>query len=235
MPGMLIKGLLASQMSGSIAGITASHNRGGQYFRARAIPVNPSSVRQQIIRAAMSALAIRWTTVLTQAQRDAWDVYASNVPVTDRLGASRKLTGLNWYSACNTPRVQSGVILPTVYIDAAPIIMTMATLTPPGIVSATAATEVLSISFNNADEWAIAVGGALLVYCGLPQSPGAMAYKGPYRYSGKIAGAVVPPTSPLPITAAFPFGVGNRVHIQTRAITPDGRISPSFRVSGLGV
>lgn len=235
MPDMLIKGLLASEMSGSIAGITASHNRGGQYFRARAIPVNPSSIRQQAIRAAMAALAVRWTTVLTQPQRDAWDVYAANVPVTDRLGASRKLTGLNWYSACNVPRQQSGVILPTVFIDAAPIIMTMADLTPPAIVSATAATEILSMSFTNTDAWATAVGGALLVYCGIPQSPGAMAYKGPYRYSGKIPGAVVPPTSPLPITSAYPFGVGNRIHIQCRAITADGRISPSFRTNALGI
>jgi len=231
---MLFKGLLATEMSGSIAGITASHNRGGQYFRARAIPVNPSSTRQQVIRGAMSALAIRWTNTLTQPQRDAWDVYAQNVPVKDKLGASRKLTGLNWFSACNTPRVQSGIILPTVFIDNAPIIMTMSPMTPPGIVSATAATDILSISFTNTDEWAIAVGGALLVYCGIPQSPGAMAYKGPYRYSGKVPGAVVPPTSPLPITSQYPFGVGNRVHVQFRAITADGRISPSFRLSALG-
>jgi hypothetical protein len=231
---MLIKGLLASEMSGSLAGITASHNRGGQYFRARAIPVNPSSVFQQVIRGAMSSLAIRWTNTLTQPQREAWNVYAANVPVTDRLGASRKLTGLNWFAACNTPRIQAGVILPTVYIDAAPIVMTNADLTPPTIVSATAATEIVSVAFTNTDTWATAVGGALLVYCGIPQSPGMLSYKGPYRYSGKIPGAVVPPVSPLPITSAYPFGVGNRVHVQFRAITADGRISPSFRLSALG-
>jgi len=232
---MLIKGLLASEMSGSLAGITASHNRGGLYFRARAIPVNPSSIYQQAVRGAMATLATRWSNTLTQLQRDAWEVYATNVPVTDRLGASRKLTGLNWYSAANTCRIQAGVILPTVHIDTAPIIMSRCALTPPGIVSATAATEILSMSFDNTDSWATAIGGALLVYCGIPQNASVKSYKGPYRYSGKILGAVVPPTSPLPITSAYPFGVGNRVHIQCRAITTDGRISPSFRISGLGV
>jgi len=231
---MLIKGLLASEMSGSIAGITASHNRGGLYLRARAIPVNPSSVLQQVIRGAMTSLSIRWTTTLTQLQRDAWNVYATNVPVTDRLGASRKLTGLNWYNACNAPRIQAGIILPTVYVDNAPIIMTSAELTPPTIVSATAATDIISLAFTSTDAWATAVGGALLVYCGIPQSPGMLAYKGPYRYSGKIPGAVVPPVSPLPITSAYPFGVGNRVHVQCRSVTADGRISPSFRLSALG-
>jgi len=231
---MLFKGLLATEMSGSLAGITASHNRGGQYFRARAIPVNPASDLQNVIRGALSWLAIRWTGGLTQLQRDAWDTYADNVTVVDRLGASRKLTGLNWYVAANTPRKQAGIILPSYPIDTAPIVMTMAQLTPPTIVSATAATEVLSIGFTNTDDWATAVGGALLVYCGIPQSPGMMAYKGPYKYSGKIAGAVVPPTSPLPITSAIPFGVGNRIHVQFRSVTADGRISPPFRLSALG-
>lgn len=232
---MLFKGLLATEMSGSLAGITASHNRGGQYLRARAIPVNPSSARQQLIRNGMSWLSIRWTGGLTQAQRDAWDAYADNVPVSDRLGASRKLTGLNWYIACNTPRLQSGIILPSYPIDAAPSIMTMAQMTPPTIISATAATEVLSIGFTNTDEWATAVGGALLVYTGIPQNPGMLAYKGPYQYAGKISGAVVAPVSPLPITATIPFAVNNRVHVQFRAITADGRISPPFRANALGV
>lgn len=232
---MLFKGLLATEMSGSIAGITASHNRGGQYFRARAIPVNPSSTRQQAIRGALAALVVRFATTLTALQRDAWDVYAKNVLVTDKLGAQRQRTALNWYIACNSPRIQSGVILPTVYIDNAPTIFTMNVLTPPGIVSATAATEVLSISFTNTDEWAVAVGGALLVYTGIPQSAAVLSYKGPYRYAGKIPGAVVAPTSPLPITSSWPFAVGNRIHCQFRSINVDGRISPSFRLSALGV
>ena len=232
---MLFKGLLATEMSGSIAGITASHNRGGQYFRARAIPVNPTTTRQGVIRGAMASLAVRWATTLTQLQRDAWEVYALAVGSTNPLGETRKLTGLNWYVACNTPRIQAAVILPTVYIDNAPTIFTRADLTPPGIVSATAATEVLSMSFTNTDSWATAVGGALLVYCGVPTSPAVSGYKGPYRFSGKIAGAVVPPTSPLPITSAFPFAVGNRVHTFCRAITADGRISPFFRATALGI
>jgi len=232
---MLFKGLLATEMSGSIAGITASHGAGGQYFRARAIPVNPGTTYQNVIRGAMSSLAIRWANTLTQVQRDAWEVYALAVGHTNPLGDNHKLTGLNWYVACNSPRIQAAVILPTVYIDAAPIVFTKADLTPPGIVSATAATEVLSISFTNTDGWATAVGGALLVYCGMPTSPAHVGYKGPYRYSGKIAGAVSAPTSPQPITSAYPFGVGNRVHTYYRAITSDGRISAFFRGSALGV
>jgi len=231
---MLIKGLLATEMSGSIAGITASHNAGGQYFRARAVPVNPGSTRQDTVRGALSALTIRWNASLTQAQRDAWGVYAKNVSVKDRLGATRQRSGINWYCACNSLRAIAGMLLPTPYIDDAPTVFTGALLTPPSIVSATAATDVLSISFENTNTWASAVGGALLVFAGIPQNAGVSSYQGPYRYSGKIPGAVVPPTSPLPITSAYPFGVGNRVFVRFRSINLDGRISPSFQSTALG-
>lgn len=228
---MKIKGLLATEMSGSIAGITASHNRGGQYFRARAVPVNPSSIYQQSIRGALSFLATNWFNTLTGTQRAAWDTYGKNVPTVDRLGESRLLTGLNWYIACNVSRYQAGLA----YVHTAPTDFTMAQLTQPVITSATAATETFAFTFLNTDEWATAVGGALLLYTARPQNSSCESYKGPYRYAGKVAGAVSPPSSPGSIVAAFPFEVGQRIHTCFRAVNADGRISPSFRLSALGV
>ena len=84
-------GVLAA--SGSIGGQTAAHNRFGNYFRARTTPVNPASGRQSVIRAAIQNLAQRWSTTLTQAQRDEWEVYAANIVRTDSLGSQIKLTG----------------------------------------------------------------------------------------------------------------------------------------------
>jgi len=43
---MKFKSPILSQASGSIAGITFSHNRGGMYVRARAVPTNPGSPQQ---------------------------------------------------------------------------------------------------------------------------------------------------------------------------------------------
>jgi len=227
---MLVKGLLATEMSGSLAGITASHGRGGQYFRARARPVNPSSSFQQTVRAIFGNLASAWVATLTGALRSAWDSYGDSVEVTDRMGESRKLTGLNWYIAMNTPRMQAG----GARLDAAPIIYSMAACTPPTIVSATASTEVLSVGFTNTDQWCGEVGGKLLVYTAPPTSQSVTPSPKSWRYQGNVPGAVSPPTSPLPFTSQFPFGVGQRVWVATRAILADGRISPIFHVAALG-
>jgi hypothetical protein len=228
---MKFKGTLLSEASGSIAGLTFSHNRFGQYIRARAVPVNSSSIYQQLIRSVMLSLASRWSDTLTDLQREAWETYAANVQRPDALGEPRTLTGLNWYVALNVPRIQAG----GTHVDSAPTVYTMAVLTLPTIVSATSATGILSIGFENSDGWAGEIGGKLLVYSSPPQNPAVSFYKGPFRYAGAIAGAVVPPTSPLPITAAFPFAVGNRVWCQFRAIRLSGRISGSFRNTKIGV
>jgi hypothetical protein len=141
------------------------------------------------------------------------------------------MTGQNAYIRMNVVQMQSL----SAVADTAPIIFSNAVLTPPVIVSATASTEVLSISFLNTDLWATAVGGRLMVYTSRPQNASKLFFKGPYRYAGNIAGAASPPTSPLPITSAFPFEVGQRVHVQFRARNADGRISSTTRASIIAV
>ena len=84
---MKFKGTLIGEASGSIASLTFSHNRGGQYVRQRTIPTNPNTVFQQAIRSLVSELTSRWQNTLTEAQRAAWDQYAVQVPLLDPLGA----------------------------------------------------------------------------------------------------------------------------------------------------
>lgn len=226
---MLVKGLLATEMSGSIAGITASHGRCGQYFRARAIPVNKKSVYQTAIRAWIASLASAWVSTLTAVQRSEWNTYGDAVSVIDRLGAQRKLTGLNWFVAMNIPRLQAG----GARLDTAPTVLTMAAATPPTIVSATASTDVISLGFTNTDLWATQVGGKLLVYTAQPTNPSQLTAQTSYQYTGNVAGAVTPPTSPLPFTNRWGISVGQRIWIQTRAIQTDGRISAPFVTSAI--
>lgn len=228
---MKFKGTIIGEASGSLNGLTFSHNRFGQYIRVRAVPVNPSSSFQDIVRGYFTTLATRWSNVLTPAQRLTWTNYAENVLVPDRLGMPHKLTALNWYAAMNSLRLRASVAV----LDTAPATFNMAELTPPTIISATASTDVLSIGFTNTDPWAAEVGGFLQVYTGWPQNPSIEFYKGPYRYAGKINGAVIPPTSPLPINAAIAFAVGQKIFVRFRAIRTDGRISPEFRNFGTGV
>lgn len=200
--------------SGSVGGCTYSHNRAGQYIRRRAMPVNPGSVFAQVMTASLANLVARWDSVLTQAQRDAWDAIA--------FGSVQ--TGLTLYIRMNSLRLQFAVAV----IDDPPLNATVAALTPPVATAADDSAQTYTVSFTDTDQWATEVGGYLGIFASRPQSPTINYFKGPYRLVELITGAVVPPPSPHVTTAGntpFPFVTGQRVFFQFRAVQADGRIS----------
>jgi hypothetical protein len=217
---MLFTSPIFSQASGSIGGTTFAHNRGGMYTRARVTPTDPSSEYQQTVRAAMGSLAPYWSQTLTPEERLAWKDYAANVAMTNRLGQTVYLTGQQHFIRCNVPRIQAGIAI----LEAAPTTYDLGTFTPPTIDEITD-DSAISVAFTNTDDWAIAVGGYLLIYGGKNQGVGRGFYKGPWRYAGKIAGAVEPPSSPGSATSRYVPVVGNLMWLQCRIIQVDGRLS----------
>jgi len=198
------------------------------YQRARSIPTDPATAAQIVVRNAVAQLVSRWNSVLTAAQRSAWEVYGQNVPVTDPLGDSILISGIAWYVKCNVPRRQ--IVAPA--IDAAPTIFARESLTEPSF-EVTAATDIASVVYDNTDGWAGEVGGYLLCYFSRPVNPSINFFKGPYRFAGTVPGAVVPPTSPDPINLPFPVAVGNKVFGRFVAVGSDGRTSSSIRSSDI--
>lgn len=99
-------------MSGSMAGETASRNRGGQYFRTRAQPVQPRTASQQQAKARFSDASIAWRA-LTDNQRAAWNAFAQSFTVMNSLGAASHLTGHQAFVKCGTTAVLLGDSLPT--------------------------------------------------------------------------------------------------------------------------
>jgi hypothetical protein len=221
---MLFSSPVYSQASGSIAGITYSHNRGGMYARARATPTDPATAPQVEVRSLMNFLSNRWVNELTQAERDAWETYAANVQVPNALGAQIFISGLNHYVRSNLPRLQAG--LPD--LDEAPTTFDLGTLSQVGIDSAAGPNQI-DVTFDNTDDWATGVGGALLVYASRGQNPSINFFKGPFCFAEAILGAVVAPTSPATITSVFAdYATGQRVWIKVRATQDDARLSPAF-------
>ena len=95
-------------LRGSVGNNTFSHNRGGDYVRRRNAPTNPNSTRQQTMRTILGSLSGLWSTTLTPAQREAWNVWAGNQTREDALGNSINLTGLNGYQLTNTHLLDAG-------------------------------------------------------------------------------------------------------------------------------
>jgi len=221
---------LGSQGSGSIGGTTLSRNRFGSYVRARSIPVNPATDRQTAVRNAIRALTIAWQVTLSQAQRDAWDVYAANVDWVNKLGDSVNLTGLNHYVRSNTPLVQNGIAR----VDAAPVIFNLATAELSLSATASEATQDLTIDGDPAADWIGEAGAWQFYSMGLPQNGAIKFFNGPYRQISAVPGAG-PPPFPAVIAAAFPFAADQRIWIRSRIARGDGRLSEFATFNFLGI
>ncbi len=211
---------------GSIGGQVFSRNRSGNYIRARITPVNPRSPRQNVIRAVIQTLANAWSAVLTQAQRDAWEVYAANIVRQNKLGAQIKLTGFNHYVRSNAPRLQSG----DPRVDDGPLDLTLPGADPTFAAIVDEATQLITVTFDDTLPWANQDDGSMFVSMSLPATQGTNFIGGPFRRAGKIIGATaLPPTSPAPIAVPFPVGANQEVAVQARISEVDGRLSDFFR------
>lgn len=181
--------ILGSSMSGSLRGITASRNKGGQYLRGRTTPINPNTTRQQAVRSNLSGLMARWNQELTESEREGWRTYADNVETTNTLGETIKLTGLNWFIAANVVRLQplaAGIPVLTP-VDTAPTefdlgpgvagVNTYAGVftTPPGVITVSGTMTAPA-----------PVGGDVFLYVAPPQNPGKRFFKGPYQFAAAL-------------------------------------------------
>lgn len=199
---MLFKSQIASMLSGSTGGVTASHNRYGRYFRSRVIPTNPNTNPQAATRQNFANLSLEWKN-LTDAQRTGWKNYANTVTYRNALGEVIKLQGNAMMLACLTPRRLGPVpALPT----QPPTTPGKATLTQPSSITLSATTG-LSFSIETADPWVSQDDSCLLVSITQGQSTGVSFNAMPYRFFRSVLGSnSAPPTNPITTPAAnIPF------------------------------
>lgn len=214
---------LGLTLSGSQGGVTAARNRGGQYLRRRAVPVNPNTIQQQAVRTALTSLVASWQT-LTDGERAAWATYAENTPGVDSLGQTLVLTGQQSYIRCNTPRIAAGLAV----IDAAPIVFNRgnpATLTEFDTAGGVGA-EVRT-TFEP-----LASAGTVLTYVGRPLSAARNFYKGPYRLIGTTAVLAGGTTAATTAETNDPYGelyvTGQRRPTRVTISYDDGRLSVPY-------
>lgn len=211
---------------GSIGGQVASRNRFGNYFRSRTTPVNPQSPRQNVIRAVIGALANIWSATLTQAQRDAWEVYADAIVFQNKLGQQIKLTGFNHFIRSNSIRAQSSNTL----ISNGPTDLTLAPTDPTIVGTISVATQQISLAFDVTLDWLDLDEAHMYVFMSAPKNAGVNFIGGPFRLAGVLDGdSITPLTSPQVIAVPFPVGLGQEVVVRARISEDDGRLSDLFR------
>lgn len=143
-------GIGFGQASGSVAGSTYSRNRFGPYIRNRAVPVNPSTVRQLAVRARFGNLTQTWRA-LTAAQRLEWNTQAPNYTLVNSLGEQYTPSGFNLYLKSNMVRVAAGLaVASTPPAQQTQAVITSASATAvggTGVVTVTFAPAIVASSF----------------------------------------------------------------------------------------
>lgn len=93
--------------SGKIGGTVYSRNKGGAYSRTWVMPTNPQTTKQSQQRNLLALKSAAWRSLDTN-QRDAWQTWANDNPILDRLGNSIVLSGAQAYIKININRTQAG-------------------------------------------------------------------------------------------------------------------------------
>jgi hypothetical protein len=217
--------------SGKVGAHVAAHNSGGQYLRARTTPTNPNTVFQQAVRNAVRTLTTRWSSVLTQDQRDSWDVYGRNVTVRNRLGDQIKISGIAHYTRSNTPRLQAALAV----VDDGPPLFDLGDVTP-GVFGYTLGAATGTLTLDTSADWIANATGSensLLLYVSRPQNIGISFFKGPYQFAGQVNSAQAS-TGTFTFTLPFAYTVTpqQQSFAQVRVTRGDGRLSSGFQLNG---
>ncbi|MCK5612174.1 hypothetical protein KAR91_60440 [Candidatus Pacearchaeota archaeon] len=214
------------QMSGSIAGDVHARNRFGNYIRPRTKPVNPNSARQNEMRSFMTFFAEAWRETLTALQRGAWNTYAAAVAMQNRLGETVHLTGFNQYVRSNTIIGDIGGAA----VADGPVNLNLPAKDGTLSVTASVATQQVTITFDDTMDWAGEDDAYLYVLHGRPQNVTRNFFNGPWRGKTFLSGVTaVPLVSPLINTALFTMVLGQRADWKFRIVRADGRVSGDFR------
>jgi hypothetical protein len=99
--------ILDVPQSGSVAGVTSSRNRFGQYRRTRAMPVNPATPKQNAVRVLLADISRSWRDLAAEVKQ-AWTEWAIAHPTIGSLGETIVLTGHQAYVSANALRASVG-------------------------------------------------------------------------------------------------------------------------------
>jgi hypothetical protein len=205
-------------MSGKIGGTVFARNRAGSYARAWAKPVNPNSTAQGQARNRIGNLTQYWRTTLENAERISWATYANAVAMKNRLGETQFLSGFNHFVRSNAVRLQASKAV----VEAGPAVLALAEKDSLLAVSASVATQLLTLVYDVTQPWALEAGAFLHIEMGRPQNSTRNFFGGPWKYAGVINQNVAPTYT---VAAPMTLVLGQKVWIAVRICRVDGRVS----------
>jgi len=101
-------GAFVTDGRGKIGGHVASKNGAGAFFRTKVTPTNPNTVAQSAARVLFALISQGWS-VLTAAQRSAWNESVPEWQQTNIFGDLKKPTGKSLYQRLNNQAQSVGL------------------------------------------------------------------------------------------------------------------------------
>ena len=205
-----------------MATITASRNKAGSYFKARAgsaVPATPAQLAQQAV---MSTVRGMWSG-LTAAQRSGWKKWGATVHLTGKLGRPMNLSGQNAFVASNMLRGQAGLG----YVLDAPTVAGLAPW-PVILIGTVDGFGNINLLFYAAGAPTVpGSGDVIFLSMSAAQGIGARAKPSKLLFGGLIdsylsmSTVVTAPDVPAKYVASYP----QQQYLQLRRLLPDGRYS----------
>jgi hypothetical protein len=208
---------LTVMRSGSVGNVTYSRNHGGPFRRDRVVPANPNTALQLTMRRRFRTLNRTWLFILTPAQRAGWNTYAFNVPVRDRLGEFRRLTGHNHFIRSNYTRMRHN----NTYRRNAPQVYNLGEFTAFQFVIETPP-PIFRVQFDESDNWWGEVNTWAMISVTVLHESTVNSFVPPYRFWAAIGALQHSPTIIPPLPGPI---VGQCAFVKVQIFRADGRAS----------
>ena len=219
---------MIGEARGSIGGSTFSRNRGGMYIRNRATPTNTVTIARTQARALFATISSSWETVLTPAQRAAWDAWAEFAPEAEslnKLGDTIRIGGKAAFQRINMRLAFAGLPQVTATPDS------NAPATP--VITAVTAQRAVTGDFNlDVDTTTVPAATHLQLFAGPYVKPGQtllqknnlrLVQTGTAANNSVIGGASW-------VSRYGPVQAGQRIAMAIRALRTDGLTSDTVEI-----
>lgn len=100
-------GLALTDIKGKVGGSVFSSNKNGKYFRNNSVGGGRNSAIWDSKKTILGSVAQRWRK-LSHGQREAWNLAATQIPKTNKVGDVVYWSGFNYFSSINSKRLNLG-------------------------------------------------------------------------------------------------------------------------------
>lgn len=205
--------------SGRLADQIYAHGPHGPYVYTFSPRIDPNTWRQVRARAAFTN-GRRWRRLIPE-KRLAWDIYAKNTPITNRVGSTHCLSGFNAFVASVAFRRN---VRWTIDVNA-PTVFTKGRLSPPTYTPFSFL--YLVVNFDLGDPWRHSSNAGIVFQVSVPYSDNRHYFSGPFRILNEIKGSPsVPPVAMVLVLADVPTSAKPVIFVRSRVIEADNRLSP---------